>query len=155
MVDNFNSGSSGLAVIAIDNLRLVLPQNQILTLDPVEDMALQTGESGMAGLISTEEGKLPTYYLNDGIKVGKFKTGRRIVIALANEQNPYAILADELAMLDPEQVGWKKKPRAVYSEQTPVLQVAILDKRLICLTSASILYDTTIVPGECGSNQAA
>ncbi len=144
-----------LALVSIDDLRLVIPQNQILTLEPVEDLKAQTDHNQASGLIVTDEGSLPAYNLNNSLEVAEFKSDRRIVIVLSNLPNNYAILADELNILEADLVRWKSLPRAIHSEQSPVIQVAVIEGKLVCQTNAEMLYKNVISASEQNSDKAA
>ncbi len=133
-----------LALISIDNLHLVIPQNQILTLEPVEDLKPTDEQALAAGSISTESGELFAYNLSSQFEVLEFNRDRRIVIALSNSSQNYAILADELNILETHLVHWRDLPRAIFSEHSPIVQVAVMEGTLVCRTDAEILYQKVI-----------
>ena len=80
---------------------------------------------------------------------------RRIVIALSNSPNSYAILADELNILEAENVTWKKLPRAIQSELSAVDQVAVVDGRLVCSTNSEMIYNKVLTELKRDTEEAA
>jgi hypothetical protein len=138
-----------MTLISIDDQRLVIPQHQIVTLEPVEDLNHKNCVDHSVGWIITEAGQIPVYNLDNELMLTNLDEKRRIVIVLANAGGDYAILADELNILSADTLVWQELPWAIRSNESPVNRVAVYEQTLICLTNADDLFnDLIFIPEE-------
>ncbi len=153
MEQDIFSSASRQALITIDSLLLVVPQNEIITLEPVEDIDQSIVQGRSVGSLKIETGVIPVFNLDRHLCLTGLEVDRRIVVALANDGSNFAILADELSIIEADLITWNLLPKAVRSEHSPVSQVGILEERLVCLTRARDIHHKLI--GSQGDTRAA
>ncbi|MCP4431415.1 MAG: hypothetical protein GY806_10585 [Gammaproteobacteria bacterium] len=144
MHESDNIDSSRLALISIDGLLLVIPQHEIETLEPVEDINRENMAEMSVGWITVEMSNLPVFNLDESFNL-TLKTGnRRIVAVLKNDSGSFALMADELQIVEAAQFDFDSLPKVISTEFSPVLQVALFDEQLICASNAKTIHQKLV-----------
>ena len=136
--------TSALALLSIDELSIGVPQGQILSLEPSEDLVDSDRLENSVGWTKVDSARVPVYQLTHELALTTTQKIRRVVAVLNCPQQPFAIMADELRLLNSNDVSRSTIPRAMRQADSPVDQLAVIDEQLICLTSAERLYDKAI-----------
>jgi hypothetical protein len=148
-----NNETDMLVLIAVDDLRFAIPQQQIITLESANDLDDSNCIEGAVGWTETESGKFPAYPLNGKMQLTQQVKTRFISVVLTTQIATYALLVDEVRFLEAQQIDWEEIPRTMKTSASPVKRVAVFENMLTCLTDAEDLFNYVIQARE--NNRAA
>lgn len=131
---------SGIAVLLIDGLKLLLPQNTIHALEPVLDVEAGADASDAAGWIAYQGQQWPVYCLaKDLTALPDIPASRRVCVILNAAQGYFCLVCDNVQMLDGRQVEMTALPVCMKSTRSPFHYLAVLDEGIGCVTAVDRL----------------
>ena len=118
-------------------LRLLLPQAEIATLEPEEEVDMSTPHTGAVGAYQS----LPVFVLSERLdELVMDRTGRPICALFdAPGHDDYVLLCSEVKLLPAAGLDFKPVPAAMREQDPAVLGIALDEAGLLCLTSAAAL----------------
>lgn len=118
-------------------LRLLLPQEEIATLEPEQDADMRSDHSGAVGAFQS----LPVYALSEGLDgFVRQRAGRPICALFAVPgSDDFGLLCSEAALVAAAGLDIKPLPAAMHEPDSPLLGLALDQNGLLCLSSAAVL----------------
>ncbi len=121
--------TSAYAMLNLDGQQLLLPQNDIRTLEPVADVDTDTPPSAGIGWIDFEETQWPVYCLSKSLNtLSEIPPRRRICVLLTPGEGCFGLLCNELVTLHGQ----------------PVRQYPLPD----CMTKPGTLIEALVLQGD-------
>lgn len=129
-----------LAVLTLDGRRLLLPQRQVQSLEPLLDLVRDSGIANAVGMIAFAGYWWPVYCLSGNLDVlSDIPPTRRVVTLLSDGEHLLALLCDQVEALDEEQPRLYPLP-ACMAGAVPALQALTLQQgELGCVTDTARL----------------
>lgn len=132
--------SSYYAVLCIGEVYLLLPQNQVRTLEPAFDIQYAQEES--IGWITVEGTSSPVYCLSKNIEPIREVPDDLHICALLNvEEGFYGILCNQVGMLKQSEIQVMSLPECMCTPTIPFNGLVLHDNKVLCVTSADELLD--------------
>lgn len=134
-----SAGVAGWAVLSVDQLRLALPQRDMVSLELAGTLSNDTRQPPQAGRLVLENGEWPAYAL-DAALLPQPGAARRLCVFFRARADVLGVLCDALVLLpaDSDLVA-ETLPGCMISVHSPVLGYALRDARVIAVTSAQAL----------------
>lgn len=139
---NLQQSSNSIALLAITAVRLVLPQNDIRSLESAADIDAQHPQPDSVGWIAYAAQTWPVYCLTANLQLlANIPTERRACVLLSSGSGYIGILCDAVQIARQIELGTAHElPTAMHQPFTPVLGlVNVNDGQVGCLTSAKQL----------------
>ena len=132
--------NTDLALVAMDGVRLVLPQTAIRSLEPVLDIESGDGDGAMAGSLFFEGRPWPVYCLGEDFRaLRRIPEARRVCVVLTLTEGYLGLLSDGVTMLKRERAEVSPVPACMRSGHSPLLGLAVLEQGLGCVSSVDSL----------------
>ena len=132
-----HSTAAFVAALSIDDLRLLLPHQQIRTLEPVADVEAIKKQDIEIGWITIAGTESPVYCLSRDLSLlNTIPDDRRIVVLLGAGNDTIGILCDELKIVPSKELIKHPLPDCMKVPSSPFAGLAILDDTVCCLSSA-------------------
>jgi len=128
---------SHFAVLSIEGLSLLLPQQDIHTVEPVLDLELTTGERGYAGWINREEERWPVYCLSADLEpLRDLPIERRVCVILDHDESGFGLACEQMTTLQQAHLSFFAVPECMRTPGLPVRALARHDEGVLCVTTA-------------------
>lgn len=130
------------AVLSIDGLSLLLPQQDIHTVEPVLDLELATGEGGCAGWINRDEERWPIYCLSADLEpIQELPIERRVCVILDHDELGFGfgLACEQMTTLQQAHLNFFAVPECMRMPGSPVRALARHDEQVLCVTTAADL----------------
>ncbi len=109
------------AMLTLDGRRLLLPQGDIRTLEPLADMDAAFPPDNGVGWLRFEETGWPVYCLNGDLNaLGAIPPARRICTLLTGHEGYFGVLCDELVALHGQAVKLRPLPVCMTKPGSPI-----------------------------------
>ncbi len=126
--------------IALDGFRLLLPQNEIHRLEPVEDIEPVEGDETHAGWATLNEKRWPVYCLSANLRaMAAIPTSRRICVLLEHADRYFGLACEEVVILKGTQMRVFPLPACMRTPGTPIRALAIHQERVLSVTCKAAL----------------
>ena len=126
-----------VAALSIDGLRLLLPHQQIRTLEPVADVEAIKKQNIEIGWITIAGIESPVYcFSRDLSLLHTIPDERRITVLLGAGNDTIGILCDELKIVPSKELIMHPLPDCMKVPGSPFTGLAILDDTICCLSSS-------------------
>ena len=136
-------GTSMFLAIQLGDLRLLVPQEDVSTVESATDIRIPTSKFGAFGSIRIGRERLPVYCLSESLGELRADLGsRRICPILAGRDGNYGVLCDEVELIPADQLDGKALPPAMRGESVAIGGLAIHEEHLVCVSSADALFNT-------------
>ena len=146
MDPNLDSAEHGLdkalryAALSLDGFRLLLPQNEIHTLESVEDIGAARDDDKCAGWINLNDQRWPIYCLSADLQaMAEIPTSRRICVLLEHEDRYLGLACAEVVILERSQVTLSPLPACMRATGTPIRALAVHEEQVLCVSCAAAL----------------
>ena len=131
------TAGSLIAVLGVDGLKLLLPQDELRTLEPVEDVKQGSHEHLEVGWISVADQQCPVFCVAGDLTVlGEIPRQRRIVVMLNADNELAGVLCDELNIVRSEELNIYPIPVSLRGPGSPLTSLAIYEDTVACMTSS-------------------
>ncbi len=138
--------TTGYAMLLIDGLKLLIPQQQIIALEMARDMEINRTDDSVTGFLQFNNKSWPIFCFNyklslttpSGSTVGRF------CVLLQSENTYYGILSEQAILLNPEEITLQPLPDAMSTADSPFSALTIYEGEITCISSAELL--TNLLP---------
>ncbi len=130
------------AVLDIDGLMLLLPQNELRTLEPVGDVEQVSSEHLEVGWISIADQQWPVFCVSGDLTVmDEIPKQRRIAVMLRTGNELAGILCDEIKIVRSEELSVYPLPASLRVPTSPLTSLAIYGDTVGGITSSDHLIN--------------
>ena len=134
---NPGQSTQGFMQLAIGMLNLLLPMEQVVSLESVLDITLDESESGLLGQIIVGGTGRPVFNLGEDLQlVDELTEARKVCVCLDNDENGYGIVCDQVNTVLGTEVELVALPACMGMDNTPIHALAIKDKYVMSVTNA-------------------
>ena len=134
-----NEKTGYFANLVFDGLQLLIPQSDVYSLEPSIDMQINSDTNGSIGYIQQTE-RWSLYALDNQLNVlASNPQSYHIAVLLKNVQPVYGLLCEQIHTLSADSITLYPLPTAMYSPNSPVLALAVVDSEIRFLSSANAL----------------
>lgn len=133
--------SEHFALLAFQNLKLLIPQTDIYSLEPVADI-LPASSNHLNSVGECNQGGRvwPVYALSTDLNVLNARPETsRIIILMKNVQLEYGLLCEQVDTIKRSEISIHPVPVAVQGKNSPILAIAIQGTQVRYISSASAL----------------
>ena len=135
-VGSLTAGSL-IAVLGVDGLKLLLPQNELRTLEPVEDVEQVSHEHGEVGWLSLADQQWPVFCVSrDLTLLAEIPQQRRIAVMLNAANDLAGVLCDELKIVRPEELSIYPIPLSLQVPGSPLTSLVVYGDTVGCMTTS-------------------
>ncbi|HEU0187136.1 MAG TPA: chemotaxis protein CheW [Gallionellaceae bacterium] len=128
------------AVLRIQGLQLMFPQNEVRTLEAASDVDGNAPLPGSAGWINYLRQRWPVYCLSEQLVLQmEVPVERRACALFALNQGYLGLLCDDVAIMKQVNSQNFALPTIMRNAHTPIQSMLIQDGRLLCASSAQQL----------------
>ena len=138
--ENSNQSTQGFMQLSIGKVSLLLPLEQVVSLETVLDIEWNASEFGLLGQIKSGGTDRPVFSLGEDLQfVDELTEERKVCVCLGNNENGFGIICDQVNTLDSSEVELVDLPSCMETENTPVNALAIKDKQVMSVTNADAI----------------
>jgi len=135
------------AALLFDSMKLLLPYNEVLTVESVLDM--HKAPFDKVGQLTNYEQPIPVYCLTQQLTLtSDVPNSRRIIVLFSTEESPVGILCDELGMIRNQALSAYPLPACMVKLNSPVNGIVILDDTIACLSRIARLAPFLLTASE-------
>jgi len=121
-------------LLSMDTLRLLIPQNQVRTLEP--GFEVRYPDTGGTGWIEIEDMRSPVYCLSRNLEpLVTPPASRNVCVLLESEHGLFGVLCDQVAMFG--EIAAEPLPKCMRSAGTPIRGLALHGEQVLCIGSAA------------------
>lgn len=145
MAERMNRQQQNTTFLAIHvgSLRLLVPQEDVRTVESVADIRTPTSRPGALGSIRVGRERLPVYCLSETLtELDTKPASRRICPILVAGDGRYGLLCDEVELIPGWELDVRPPPPAMRRHRAAVCGLALHGEGLVCVSSADALLDT-------------
>lgn len=130
-------GQDHYVVLRFDGLRLLLPQEEVASLEPEEEADMSTPHPGAVGEYQAHA----VFALSERLDEFLERDGRPICALLdLPDGDYYGVLCSEVTLLPAGGLEIKPVPAVMQEAGSPLLGIALDDAGVLCITSAAALH---------------
>lgn len=134
--------SEHFAVLSFDGLQLLIPQNDIYSLEPIADITPSVADNGSLGQLKQGSQVWSLYALSSDLTVLTSRPDNyRIVILMKNIQPAFGLLCEQVNTIESNQIRIHPMPPAMNCKDSPLLALALTGEEVLTISSASALSD--------------
>ena len=131
---------ANFAVLALDGFRLLLPQNEIHRLEPMEDIEPVEGDETHAGWATLDDKRWPVYCLSANLRaMAAIPASRRVCVLLEHLDRYFGLACEQVGILKGTQMRVFPLPACMRTPGTPVRALAIHQDRVLSVTCKAAL----------------
>ena len=129
---------SEYVMLRLDGLKILVPQEEVSSLEPAEDADMSTPHPGA---LNDYQGH-PVFALSERLDGFLTERAGRPICALIDlpDGDYYGVLCSEAALLPAAGLDIKPVPSAMHEKNSALLGIALDEEGLLCLTSATALH---------------
>jgi len=128
------------AVLSIDGLNLLLPQQDIHTVEPVLDLEPATSEGVQVGWISRDQERWPVYCLSADLEpMRELPIERRVCVILDHDELGFGLACEQMTTLQQAHLSFFAVPECMRMPGSPLRALARHDEGVLCVTTAADL----------------
>ncbi|MDD1606491.1 MAG: hypothetical protein LUP96_07335 [Methylococcaceae bacterium] len=133
--------SEHFAVLSFDGLQLLIPQNDIYSLEPIVDITPSADNSSL-GQLQQGSQVWSLYALSSDLTLLTSRPDSyHIVILMKNVQPAFGLLCEQVQTIERSQIRIHPVPPAMNCKNSPLLALALTGEEVRCISSASALSD--------------
>jgi chemotaxis signal transduction protein len=126
--------------IHLGPLRLLVPQEDVRTVESATDIRTPTSKPGAFGSIRIGRERWPVYCLSETLSEFCTEAGsRRICPILVSQDGSYGLLCDDVQLVTAHELDVKPLPSAMQRHGAAVGGLALYGDELVCVSSADAL----------------
>jgi len=138
-IDNIEL-SEHFAVLVFAGLQLLIPQNDIFSLEPTIDMTPSTTTIGSVGQLQQSNQAYALYALSaDFTLLNSCPESYRIAVLMKNVNPVYGVLCEQIDTIKRDQLSIHPVPAAMRRENSPLLALALVGEEVRYISSANAL----------------
>lgn len=132
--------ASAYVMLTMDGRRLLLPQGDIRTLDPLADVDITAPPDRGVGWVSFDKTRWPVYCLSGGLLVlDRIPQPRRICVLLTRRDGYFGLLCDGLVSLPGQSVKLRPLPACMAKPVSPILALVLKEDEVGLVSAAARL----------------
>jgi hypothetical protein len=132
--------TTATALLKINGLNLLLPQNEIRTLESVTDIDTTAPVLHSVGWVTYTQKRWPVYCLSDDLALmADVPAERRACAMLTMGAGYIGIMCDDMIILKDFTAQRHELPAAMRLPQTPILYLLVYDQGIACASNATRL----------------
>jgi hypothetical protein len=133
-------GSTRFINLVFDGLPLLIPQNDIYSLEPTVDMTSTATDNGSVGQLKQSGHVWSLYALSSELSLlNSCPETYHIAILMKNVQPAFGLLCEQVDTIDRNQISIHPVPPAMKTENSPLLALALYGDEVRYISSASAL----------------
>jgi hypothetical protein len=138
-IDNIEL-SEHFAVLVFAGLQLLIPQNDIFSLEPTIDMTPSTTTIGSVGQLQQSNQAYALYALSAELTLlNSCPESYRIAVLMKNVNPVYGVLCEQIDTIKRDQLSIHPVPAAMRRENSPLLALALVGEEVRYISSANAL----------------
>ena len=138
-VDNMELPDS-FAVLIFAGLQLLIPQNDIFSLEPTIDMTPAALSIGGVGQLQQSNQAYALYALSAELTLlNRCPESYRIAVLMKNVNPVYGVLCEQIDTIKRDQLSIHPVPAAMRRENSPLLALALVGEEVRYISSANAL----------------
>lgn len=127
-----------VAALKLDTLTLLVPQQDVRTLESSIDIDPSAPAGGAVGWIEFRKERLPVYCLSAQLELlRQVPAARRVVVVLSTGQRAFGLLCSEVALLAQMGSAVQELPESMVLPGSPIYALAVHEGALACLSTAT------------------
>lgn len=128
------------AVLVFAGLQVLIPQNDIFSLEPIIDMTPPDADSRSVGQLQQSGHAWSLYALSANLTLLTSRPDSyRIAILIKNSQPVCGLLCEQVYSIERSEISIHPVPAAMQCENSPLLALAMVGEEVRCISSATIL----------------
>ncbi len=132
--------SEHFAVLSFDGLQLLIPQNDIYSLEPTVDITPAVADNSSVGQLKQGNQVWSLYALSSDLTLLTSRPDSyRIVILMKNVQPAFGLLCEQVQTIERSQIRIHSVPPVMNCKNSPLLNLALTGEEVRCISSASAL----------------
>lgn len=140
-----------IAALRLDALNLLIPQQDVRSLESSIDIDASAALAGAIGWIEFQKNRLPVYCLSQQLEpMAQAPAGRRVVVVLNAGTRAFGLLCSEVTLLEKLSGVVQEMPEAMILSGSPIYALAMHQGAVACVSSASRILaavDPVAAPG--------
>jgi hypothetical protein len=128
------------ALLSFAGLQLLIPQNDIYSLEPTVDITPAVTDNGSLGQLKQGGQVWSLYALSSDLTLLTSRPDSyRIAILMKNVQPAFGLLGEQVNTIDRSQISIHPVPPAMNGNDSPLLALALIGEQVRIISSASAL----------------
>lgn len=128
------------ALLSIDGLSLLLPQQDIHTVEPVLDLEPATNGGVHVGWISRDQERWPVHCLSADLELMReLPIERRVCVILDHDGLGFGLACEQMTSLQQAHLSFFAVPECMRMPGSPLRALARHSERVLCVTTAADL----------------
>ena len=135
------AGAGSFAVLCVDDLLIVVPQDRVVALEPVVAVEAATDDANAIGSIETEGRRWPVFCIDSTLERVDAMPGSRTICAVlrGTKGRSFGVLCDLAGNAEPSEVHVVPMPSCMRHEVSPVESLAVYADRVGSVLSPVLL----------------
>jgi hypothetical protein len=132
--------STRFVTLVLDDLQLLIPQSDVYSLEPTADMTSTVSHKGSVGQLQQSGVTWSLYAFSSELNLlNSCPENYHIAILMKTVQPLYGLLCEQVDTIDRSEISIHPVPTSLITERSPLLALALCDKEVRYITSASAL----------------
>lgn len=133
---------TNFANLTLAGLQLLIPQNDVHSLEPATDIWLNRDDSPVVGFFQQSQQQWPLYALSASLQpLSRRPASYRIVVLMKNALMPYGLLCEQISVLKNGQFSLHELPCAMQGANSPLSHLVHHNAKIYCASSAQLLCE--------------
>ena len=145
-------------VLQLEEFALIVTQAEVVALEPVLDVQVNTGLTkettpasleNASGYLTLASGDCPVFALNTELQcLAYVPEPHRICAVMRNRQQTYALSCVAVELLSRSDIAFHSTPRSMLNTRSPIVQLMVHAGKLLLGTTAAAMYSHLVVHNE-------
>lgn len=123
------------AIMQLGRLSLLIPQHQVHTLEPMNEVQPTQGEG--VGWLEIGGERSPVYCLSEDLQpIPMIPADRSICVVLDSDSKPFGLLCNQVSLFKANDLDIKPLPECMCTRNTPLRGLVLYDDKILCITYA-------------------
>ena len=130
------------AVLSLEGLNLLLPQEDVHSVEPILDVEPATNQRTAASWVDQAQERWPIYCLSPELDTMRdLPVERRVCVLLDRDEVGFGLAVEQVTALQQGQLRFFSLPICMRTPGSPVRAMACQDEAVLCVTTAIDLAD--------------
>ena len=135
-----HDNSIGYAMLLMDELKLLIPQKQILALEMSKDMDISEASDSVVGHLPFNNKSWPIFCFNNKLTPQTSASlNHQFCVLVQTDSASFGILSEQALLLNSEEIRLQLLPEAMLTVDTPISALAVYTGEVICISSTEHL----------------